>query len=360
MSALVVTVIIVEKQGFVKQKVYSVADGKSDKKKHILLVVRISVVVVGLALAAIWVFRERMWTDLTGAFGMMDFWVFACVFAVFLVSQLVVVLRWWLLLQTQGVHIGFWAAVRLYFLGWFYNNIMPGSVGGDLIRIWYVTKHTEKKFEAGLSVFVDRIIGLLSTLVIALFFYVIFLRSEELSSEPKEISKYWWVVLLVFGVFLGLLSGFQRGRSLLVKVWGGVLRVWEKLVSAGKLYGRRPLTILAAFGLTVALQIVTITGFWFLGRNIGIEASIKYYYVFFTLVWVVGAIPFSIAGAGVVELALVGLFVEVAGVPEAKAMALALLQRFTWLLASLPGALIHLTGAHLPKDFSIDCEVSGK
>ena len=118
--------------------------------------------------------------------------------------------------------------------------------------------------------------------------------------------------------------------------------------------------ILVVFAMTVALQIATITGFWFLGSNIGIEVGVKYYYVIFTLVWVVGAIPISIAGAGVVEGTLVVLFVSIAGVPKADAMALALLQRFIWLLASLPGALIHLMGAHLPKDFSVDCENSGK
>lgn len=100
------------------------------------------------------------------------------------------------------------------------------------------------------------------------------------------------------------------------------------------------------------MQIGTITGFWFLGRNIGIETSIKYYYVFFTLVWVIGAVPVSVAGAFVVEGVLAVLFVTMAHVPEADAGALALLQRFVWLLASLPGAVIHLMGAHLPKDFS--------
>ena len=43
-----------------------------------------------------------------------------------------------------------------------------------------------------------------------------------------------------------------------------------------------------------------------------------------------------------------------AGVNDDSALALALSQRFIWLLASLPGAAIHLLGAHLPKDFSVD------
>jgi hypothetical protein len=42
-----------------------------------------------------------------------------------------------------------------------------------------------------------------------------------------------------------------------------------------------------------------------------------------------------------------------------QALALALCQRFIWVLASLPGAVVHLTGAHLPRDFFIDYKQAG-
>ena len=155
-----------------------------------------------------------------------------------------------------------------------------------------------------------------------------------------------------------------RGRAMLGKLWSAVrtqgAEALTKLVSAGRLYSKNPLAILATFVLTVVLQIMTITGFWFLGRNLGIQASIKYYYVFFTLVWVLGTVPVSIGGAVVIEGMLVWLFVNFADVAEADAMALALCQRFIWIVASLPGAVIHLIGAHLPKDFSVDCDDSVK
>jgi uncharacterized membrane protein YbhN (UPF0104 family) len=88
----------------------------------------------------------------------------------------------------------------------------------------------------------------------------------------------------------------------------------------------------------------------------GINVSVKYYYVFFTLTWVLGAVPISIGGAVVVEGALVILFTRVAGTDESAAWALALAQRVIWLLASVPGAVIHIVGAHLPKDISLDLD----
>jgi hypothetical protein len=56
------------------------------------------------------------------------------------------------------------------------------------------------------------------------------------------------------------------------KLWGGIrtqgAKAITKLVSAGRLYSRDPLVILTTFVLTVVLQIMTITGLWFLGRNL--------------------------------------------------------------------------------------------
>jgi uncharacterized protein (TIRG00374 family) len=245
---------------------------------------------------------------------------------------------------------------------------MPGSVGGDLIRAWYVTKHTDKRFEAALSVFIDRIVGLVSTLIIAVFFYTLFLRGENLGIKARKSSGlfssineykvlFLWMFGLVIFVFAGLLL-YGKSRDWLKKTGIYIIkRALQTLVrfkDAIGLYCKKPFTLPAAFGLTVVLQIMTITGFWFVGRSLGITTSIKYYYVFFTLTWVLGAVPVSIGGAVVVEGMLMLLFINFAGVAEDSALVLALCQRFVWLLASLPGAAIHLLGAHLPKDFFID------
>jgi uncharacterized membrane protein YbhN (UPF0104 family) len=104
------------------------------------------------------------------------------------------------------------------------------------------------------------------------------------------------------------------------------------------------------------MQIMVITGFWFLGVNLGADVSIKYYYLFFTFIWLVGVLPVSIGGAVVMEGGLAYLFVRFAAVGPEAALALALCQRIIWMLTSLPGAAIHLSGTHLPKDFSIDCD----
>ena len=345
------------------------AEAKVKRKKYIFLSARIAVVAAGIIWAVIWLSGEQRWQNLVQLFGRINVWVFAGALGIFVAGQVIVGFRWWLLLRTQSVFINLFAAIRLHFLGLFYNNVMPSSVGGDLIRAWYVTHHTEKKFEAALSVFVDRLIGLLSTLVIAMFFYLLFLRgrgavitsSQEGGGFFERLSEYRHIIfwaLAVIALLFGALLSLKTGRVILVKAWSSIIihgkKMFRKLKDAAFLYFSRPLVILTAFGLTIFLQIATITGFWLIGRNMNIEASIKYYYVFFTLTWVLGAIPVSIGGAVVVEGLLVSLFTQFAGVGAEQALALALCQRFIWLFGSLPGVVIHLMGAHLPKDFFID------
>jgi len=60
------------------------------------------------------------------------------------------------------------------------------------------------------------------------------------------------------------------------------------------------------------MQIMIITGLWLLGTSMGIDVSLSYYYVFFTIGWVVGAIPVSVGGAVVVEGAIVIMFTKFA------------------------------------------------
>jgi len=169
------------------------------------------------------------------------------------------------------------------------------------------------------------------------------------------------VFVAIAAIFCVLLLS-KTHRAILARAWlyirAATLRMVVNFKNAIIIYCSKPGTIFVVFALTVFLQLLTITGFWLLGRNLGIEAGIEYYYVFFTLAWVLGAVPVSIGGVAVVEFFLADLFIRFAGVGEEQAAALALCQRAVWMLASLPGAAIHLIGAHLPKDFFIDYKES--
>jgi len=345
---------------------------KKTQKNKLFLIIRIAVVTIGLAFAALWLSKDNNWNDLIKLFGQLNIAIFALALLIFMIGQFVVALRWWVLLGTQSIHISFAAAIKLHFLGLFYNNFMPGAVGGDLIRAWYVTNHTEHKFAAALSVFVDRVIGLLSTLVIALVFYFAIMAGKEINASPAQdqqdqtnITDFFIehktiflsiAALLIITLIVLLLT--KKGRTLFARTTTAIIAIlksiFQKTFKAFVLYSKRPDALILVFLLTVALQMATITGYWMVGKNLGIEAPLKYYYLFFTLTWVLGAVPISIAGAVVVEGSLIVLFTQYTNTPKDAAIAIALVQRFVWMLASMPGAAVHLLGMHLPKNFDMD------
>ena len=314
-------------------------DKNPGKSKHIFLLFRAAVVVFGFALGIFWICKGQRWGRLIEIFHRMNIGIFIFTLALFVIGQTLTSIRWWLLLKAQSIKIGIWPAVRLNFLGWFYNNFMPGSVGGDLIRAWYVTKHTDKKVEAALSVFVDRIIiGLTGTLFIALVCYLLFMRHQldamnftMLGSLAGAVSKYKWILVWIataFGVVFAVILLYKPGRLWMKNIWLYVCvrfeRIFHKLKNSAVMYFSSPLIMLTALGMTIVLQLVSITGFWLLGGNLGIDAGLRYYYFIFTLSWVLGALPVSIGGAVVVESLLAYLFVVLTGAQAEAALALAL------------------------------------
>ena len=162
-------------------------------------------------------------------------------------------------------------------------------------------------------------------------------------------------------VLLGVLLIHPYTRAAIGRIWGRIAvrgaalgrRAWTAVV----VYCSRPGTMFLALVLTWVGQSAVITAFWLLGRNLGIAAAARYYFVIFPISWVVAAIPVSIAGVGILEAGTVTLFVSLTGATGESALALALCQRFVWVLASLPGGAIHLLGGHLPREeFFVDCE----
>ncbi|MCK4752287.1 MAG: flippase-like domain-containing protein [Planctomycetes bacterium] len=342
---------------------------KEKKSSYISYALRFGIAGAALYLA----FRGENLKEIGTVLLGLNLWVFVVAIGIYFGAQLIFVFRWSLLLRAQSIKIGFWPAVRLHFLGLFYNNCLPSSVGGDLLRAWYVTKHTDKKLEAALSVFVDRVVGLTGTLIMAFscYWFVPVEGQQSRFAFPYEINvlerlgEYKFVFIAILGVFVVAILALvlsAKGKSLLQR-WSRLIKehgvvIARKVHAAIVIYCTKPLTIIYALLLTFCLQGVCVMAMWLIGRQIGITAAMKYYFIFFPVSWLLGALPISVGGAGVMELWLKDIFMRVCGVSSKHALVLAFCQRLLWLFGSLPGAVIHLFGAHLPKDFSIDYDKS--
>jgi uncharacterized protein (TIRG00374 family) len=342
------------------------ANVKTKKSKYTSYLLRFLIAAAALYLAA----REVDLRQVTKILLGIRLWIFALGLGTYIVGQLIFVMRWCMLMRVQSVDIGYWPAVRLHLLGLFYNNCLPGSVGGDVLRAWYVTKHTERKLEAALSVFVDRIVGLVGIVFMAFFSYW-FLPSGDNGPQfetkfigsdflTRLIAYKWLVVWIAAAVAIAavVFMRTKKGRGFSHRAFGLIrehgLEGLRKTRMAIHIYYRRKLALGYALLLTFACQGICIIGMWLIGKDMGVTAGIKYYFIFFPISWLLGTLPISVGGVGVMELWLKMMFVRVCAVPENLAFALASSQRILWIVGSLPGVVIHLIGAHLPKDFFVD------
>jgi len=343
-------------------------DAKAKKKKFVSYILRFGVAILALYLT----FRGEDFGKVADVLLGLNLWIFAAALVIWFISQSFFVARWFLLLKVQGIHIGFWSAYRLHLLGVFYNNCLPTSVGGDLLRAWYVTTHTDKKLEAALSVFVDRVVGLTGMVIMAFccYWFIPEDGQQRLTFSfnlnlLQRLNEYRWIFVIAGVIAACVLVAFAlnaRGRNLLAVAFR-VFRerakvVLAKVYKAMRIYYRKKLAIVLALVLTFCCQGIFIFGLWLIGRDIGINVHIKYYFVFFPIAWLLGALPISIGALGIWEGTLKLLFSRVAIGLSEQLSALALSHRIIWLFWSLPGVVIHLIGAHLPKDFFIDSQES--
>jgi len=334
------------------------------KTRHGSLVARIIVATV----AMVWVFHGQDWAKLREVFQRLSWGYFALSLAAYVVGQIVVAFRWWLLLRAQSIHIELVSAIRLYFLGLFYNNVMPSSVGGDLLKAYYVTKHTHRRLEGVLSVAIDRLTGLAGMVLMAGVAYLLFLRGRPLgpgANRSEDVREgltahrgalLWLIVILAAATAAAFFHPGLRRRlgHVASRLRDRGTELFGRVRTALAVYCRKPATMLAALLLTVVGQSIVVVAFWPLGRNLGVEAGLGYYFLVFPVTWVVAAIPISIAGLGVLEAGVVAMFVSLTATTSESALALAFCQRFVWVVASLPGGMVHLLGGHLPRQFLVD------
>jgi hypothetical protein len=361
---------VISQDNFLENEINLPVEPEKKVGKPLLTLLR--VLVAGGALYL--VFRGEDLSELWEMFLSLDWWAVVGGVGLYMAAQLLFAVRWRLILSVHSISISYVAAVKLHLLGLFYNNCLPSSLGGDFLRAWYVTRHTvkNKRLEAALSVFVDRFVGLVGMIITATAAFVVVNLDREgfdggagidggggtndgllnLLESLGEYQGYIWWVLGLLAVLFTVLIFIKPLRTKLValigKMWSMGFSLVVKCFIAMKLYFKKPLTVLMALGLTIFLQAVAVLGVYIVGRNMGLEAHIKYYYVLFPVSWLVGAIPVSIGGMGVMEGWLKVMFQKMAGQGSLASAAVAVSQRLIWLVGSVPGLFIHIFGAHLP------------
>jgi uncharacterized protein (TIRG00374 family) len=269
--------------------------------------------------------------------GAMDWSLFLAAQAIYLGGVLVRAYRWGALVWALGVDVSWWRLVALYFVGSFFSLVLPTGVGGDVVRMYELSRDRREVAAAISSVLVDRFLGLFVLFALAL---VALLWGHELVGTQ--------VRLVIAAIFVSSLIGvallLQRTW---VEAWGrrlGLDRLLRRFKVLGELYQSihlyGPAALLRATAASLVFNVMLILTNYLLGLAVGIDLSLWYYFLFVPILSALLMVP-SLGGLGVREAGYVVLFGQ-AGVAQDLALALALAYDLTLLLTGSIGALIYI------------------
>jgi glycosyltransferase 2 family protein len=271
----------------------------------------------------------------------LDWWWLAVMVALPHLGIVVSAEKWRLLLGVLGTRVGWVRASSLYLVGTFFNNFLPTTAGGDVVRSYQLGK------EAGFAnvaaaTFVERLIGL-GALMLALGLPF---ASSALVRELPLLREGLTLLVLVYcaGVFLVVraLRREARGRSsALMRRISPIRRVFEAAAEPLRslLGSRRSLS--AAFGLSVVFYGIAIATVYAGSRAIGQDLPWSTVSAAVPLVLALGIAPVSVNGLGVSEAGYV-FTLSLLGMPSGPAFALALLLRLRIWFTGLLGGLVFL------------------
>ncbi len=304
-------------------------------------------------------YQQVRFDGMASSFRNMNPWLMLLACACYLVMLLIMGVRFWFLLGIQDIHIGLWESMRLTFLGYLYSNAIPGTVGGDVIKAWYVAKHTPRKGAVVVSIFVDRMLGMTELTMLATVM-VIAVMAGGLPRPTNFFQAQFVVVVLVailIGGFLFVLSARFRRMLRLEKIyqrWSFAHHI-AAMGEAAQLYRHRIGALIKAIGITFGGHIIWITGIAMIGMSLHIHTAIYNYFLKTPLIYILAAGIPTPGGVGGVEALYKVAFLDVTNVSEV--VALAVLARMMTIFCGLPGAIVAITGPKLPKSAAMQTEL---
>ena len=259
-------------------------------------------------------------------------------------------LRWHVLLSALDIRISQARTFTINMVGAFYNAFMPGTTGGDLIKAYYAAKHApERRTRAVISVLVDRAIGLYALILIGGAMAAYQWHIPDCRRVAKGAGLIVAVTVLGAVVFYVPFLRRATGLNYILKRLPMQAQV-RKAVEAMEMYGRRPLSVVAAFTLAFPVHVAAILSATMAGKALGLPLEPAYYWAVVPVIALVGAIPISPQGAGVMEFFAVQL-TRRQGVTVSQAFALTMSIRLVQMLWNLAAGLFVLRGGyHAPTE----------
>ncbi len=331
---------------------------KASKLRKTLLLAGKLAIAAGLLA---WILTRLNWAEFLTTLKEANLLLICFALAGYVISLVIIGIRLWFLLRIQGIAIGLWEVVRLTFLGHFFNAIVPGTVGGDVVKAFYAAKHTDRKGAAVVTVFVDRLMGMTELAVLAGVMILIVLLGRKASFDEMRRPMFAVVAALaaVVMMLVFLLSPRVRRLLHLQKIYSRlpIAHHIESARQAAMRFRQNIGSLIIAVIITLAAHGTWIAAVLLIGESISLDVAWYKYFVYIPLIYIIGAIPITPGGIGLVEAFYI-LFFVTGTVGQTPVVALALLARMFDILRGLPGVIVLITGTRLPKAEAMEAELA--
>ena len=282
------------------------------------------------------------WPTVADSLQGLEWWAMPLAVLMHVAAYFFGAIRWRTLLRVTGVDYPLSGLLPPYFIGAFFNNILPSATGGDIYRVYHI--HTRQHgIGAALSpVLTDRIIGFATMLMITVLMYPLYPGNHDEMAALARIAGYG---LLVLAILLGLAGSAAVSHALQAHLkkwrWRKPAETISSVIESGHQCVRHPLILINVSLSSIVSHVFIVLAFWALARGIGVDSSFQTFLFLVPLVLVAAGMPVSVGGLGIREAAAVTLFV-ISGMQQADAAAITLLFIPVVLISGLPGLYFFL------------------
>jgi len=293
----------------------------------------------------VWIFKKihvgDLWEELSNA----KVGYFVAAVLVYYLAQGLSAYRWYLMLKPLDIKTSYPRLLSYYFLGVFFNFLMPTAIGGDVFRVYYLNKETRRLSASTASVFIDRDVGMAGLVLVA----AVVATHAGMQIGGVTLAPVFWLIL--FGFLLANLALFyRRSYDLLHRVLSlfKLKKADEKVerifLSFNAFRGKWGLMATALF-LSIVVQVGCALVNLLAASAIGLKTNNGWidYLILIPTIGLVTMAPVSVNGMGLREGAYIMLFTSATvGANEHQAAALAFLWLGVTVATGLPGGIIYV------------------
>jgi glycosyltransferase 2 family protein len=283
------------------------------------------------------------WTALVSHWSRPSWLLVSFTFAIFAVQFPISAYKWRQSLRAHRLEYPFLFLLRVLSIGFFFNNFLPTSIGGDAYRVLRTVPADGSKSRALSAIVLERVVGFSALLSLG------FLGSLAITFRTHSALADSFVRLTGLGVL-------AAGVAYLLMRFGHSSRPWEwaarqpklrALMESGRLiaHSRRPMVALVFWSLV--FQSLAVLAIFSLFDAVGEPIDFASCAVIGTMSALVAVLPISINGIGISESSFVAVAVALGATTEHSA-AVAILIRVLVAPLSLGCGLIYMAELHLP------------